>query len=71
MAKTITVRDDVYRKLLRIKREGESFSDLFERLVEGSADSLAVLRRLRGCVEFSDKGRMLEEIYAARAELRR
>lgn len=69
MAKTITIRDEVYRKLLKVKREGESFSDLFERLIEG-ARPLETLRKLRGCVEFRDKEVLLKEIYAARAERR-
>ena len=36
MAKTITIRDDVYHRLLSQKREGESFSELFERLSDGA-----------------------------------
>ena len=70
MTKTITIRDEVYRKLLKIKRENESFSELFERLAE-SANPLDTLKRLRGCVEFRDKERMLSETYAVRAERRR
>lgn len=70
MTKTITIRDEIYRKLLKIKREDESFSELFERLAEG-ANPLDTLRKLRGCVEFRDKERMLSEIYAVRAERRR
>jgi len=70
MTKTITIRDEVYRKLLTIKREDESFSELFERLAEG-ANPLDTLKKLRGCVEFRDKERMLSEIYAVRAERRR
>jgi len=69
LTKTITIRDDVYRKLLRVKREGESFSELFERLVEGM-DPIETLKRLRGCVEFRDKEKMLSEIYARRTERR-
>lgn len=69
MTKTITIRDDVYRKLLRVKREGESFSELFERLVEGM-EPIETLKRLRGCVEFRDKEKMLSEIYARRTERR-
>ena len=69
MTKTITIRDEVYHKLLAIKRDGESFSELFERLAEGS-NPLETLRGLRGCVEFSDKEGMLKEIYGARAERR-
>lgn len=35
--KTIRVRDDVYEKLEARKREGESFSDLLERLTDRGA----------------------------------
>lgn len=70
MTKTITIRDEIYRKLLKIKREDESFSELFERLAEGT-NPLDTLKKLRGCVEFRDKERMLSEIYAVRAERRR
>ncbi|MEM2239138.1 MAG: antitoxin VapB family protein [Candidatus Bathyarchaeia archaeon] len=69
LVKTITIRDDVYRKLLMIKREGESFSELFERLIERTSP-LEVLKNLRGCVEFRDKEVLLREIYATRAERR-
>jgi predicted CopG family antitoxin len=69
LTKTISIRDEVYRKLVKIKREGESFSDLFERLAAG-ADPVETLKRLRGCVEFKDKDLLLKEIYASRAERR-
>lgn len=69
MVKTITIRDEVYNKLAELKRENESFSDLFERLAERQ-DSRQLLVRLRGTVDFSDKDRMLSEIYASRAERR-
>ena len=69
MTKTLTIRDEVYQRLLKIKREDESFSELFERLVEG-VDPVETLKRLRGCVEFRDKEAMLSEISAARAERR-
>jgi len=32
--KTITIRDETYEKLARLKRNGESFSDVIERLIE-------------------------------------
>jgi predicted CopG family antitoxin len=67
--KTITVRDEVYRKLLAVKREDESFSELFERLVE-DANPVEVLKRLRGCVEIRDKDEILSKIYASRVEHR-
>lgn len=69
LTKTISIRDEVYRKLSKIKREGESFSELFERLAEGK-DPLDTLKELRGCVEFEDKEKLLREIYEARAERR-
>lgn len=69
MTKTITIRDEVYRKLLLVKNEGESFSELFDRLVEG-VSPLETLKRLRGCVEFRDKPKMVSEINALRAERR-
>lgn len=69
LTKTITIRNDVYRKLVRIKHEDESFSELFERLVEG-VSPIETLKKLRGCVEFVDKEKMLSEIYARRAERR-
>ena len=69
VVKTITIRDEVYKKLLSVKRENESFSELLDKLVEG-ADSLETLKSLRGCVEFKDKDRMISEIYTSRAERR-
>ncbi|MFQ6085844.1 MAG: antitoxin VapB family protein [Candidatus Bathyarchaeia archaeon] len=69
MTKTISIRDEVYRKLMAIKRENESFSELFERLAEGM-DPLETLRRLRGCVEFEEKKEMISEMYSARGERR-
>ena len=58
MAKTLTIRDPVYNKLVSLKKSDESFSELFERLVEGTA-SLESLRTLRGSVEFKNKQRVL------------
>ena len=69
LVKTITIRDEVYRELLVVKGESESFSELFERLVKGM-NPVETLKKLRGCVEFRDKDKMLSEIYASRAERR-
>ena len=63
--KTITIRD-VYRRLLAIKEEGESFSELFERLLE-SVNPIETLKKLRGRVDFKDKEKLLSEIKALRA----
>jgi predicted CopG family antitoxin len=63
------VRDEVYRKLLTVKKRDESFSRLFERLVENMS-ALETLKKLRGTVEFKDKEEMLSEIRALRTERR-
>ena len=41
--KTLTIKESVYKKLLLMKKENESFSDLFERL---SNTNLKVLRKM-------------------------
>jgi predicted CopG family antitoxin len=69
LPKTITIRDEVYKKLLKVKKENESFSKLFERLIE-DMNPIETLTRLRGCVEFKDKEKMLAEIHALRTERR-
>jgi predicted CopG family antitoxin len=69
LVKTLTIRDVVYRKLAAMKREGESFSELFERLV-ADRDSLDTLTRLRGAVTFGNKAALLAELRARRAERR-
>ena len=69
LTKTITIRDEVYKKLAAVKRRDESFSELFERLVRGT-NSVEVLGRLKGSMEFKNKEKMLSEIQALRAERR-
>jgi len=69
MVKTLTIRDEVYGKLLTIKGKDESFSELFDRLVEGTSP-VETLKKLRGKVEFTCKEKMLSELYAKRAEKR-
>ena len=72
MVKTITIRDEVYRKLIVIKREDESFSTLFERLAD-CQDSRQILIKLRASVEFEkeEKEQILSEISKKRSERRR
>jgi predicted CopG family antitoxin len=69
LTKTLTIRDEVYDKLTAVKGKEESFSELFDRLVDGTG-SLESLKKLRGSVEFVDKKKMLREIEASRAERR-
>jgi predicted CopG family antitoxin len=70
LVKTITIRDEVYRKLLTVKKKDESFSELFDRLAENK-DPLETLTKLRATVEFREKKEMLSEIHSSRAERRR
>jgi predicted CopG family antitoxin len=69
MVKTITIRDEVYEKLLAIKGD-ESFSELIEKLVEGRG--VALLKKIRNKVDIveEEKKMMLEEIYTKRSERR-
>lgn len=69
MTKTLTIKDDVYEKLIAVKDPGESFSDLFARLVE-QGSSVEALKKMRGKITFVDKGEMLSEISARREEKR-
>jgi predicted CopG family antitoxin len=69
LVKTITIREEVYRKLLTVKKKDESFSELFDRLAE-SKDPLETLSKLRASVEFRNKKELLSEIYSSRAERR-
>ncbi|MCL5672631.1 MAG: hypothetical protein JRN56_06300 [Nitrososphaerota archaeon] len=69
MTKTLTIKDEVYKKLAAVKDPDESFSDLFSRLVEGES-SIEALKRLRGKVTFTDKERLLHEVSARREEKR-
>lgn len=72
MVKTITIRDDVYRKLVAVKSEKESFSDLLERLVEEVMDPVDLLRSLRESVELTsaEKRKILRSVRRRRLERR-
>ena len=73
MVKTITIKDDVYRKLVAKKYKGESFSDLFERLIDGNVhNGIDALKKLRGSIEFDQetKDKILTDIALKRDERR-
>jgi len=73
MVKTITIKDDVYNKLKAQKGKDESFSDLFDRLVEKELhDGVNALKKLRRSVEFDEgvKDKILSDIYLRRSERR-
>ncbi len=73
MVKTITIKDDVYNKLVAQKGKDESFSDLFERLVkENLHGGIDALKKLRGSMEFDEgvKDKILADIDVKRSEHR-
>ena len=69
LAKTITIRDEVYKKLLSVKRKDESFSELFDRLAEDKG-AVEALKKLRASIEFSEdeKAEILSEIRSKRTD---
>lgn len=69
MPKTITIRNEIYEELKKIKREDESFSELFERLAR-EKKPIDALSKIRGSVEFRKKKTMLKEMNDRRSEKR-
>jgi len=65
--KTLTIKESVYKKLLLMKRQDESFSDLFERL---SQSNLEILKKLHGRLTYDDKEELLKDMYKKRKEKR-
>jgi predicted CopG family antitoxin len=73
MVKTITIKESVYKKLIVHKGKNESFSDLFERLIEGNyLSGTYALKKLKGAIEFdkNDKDIILKDIASNRSERR-
>lgn len=73
MVKTITIKDDVYQKLKKQKRKKESFSDLFERLIDQNPyRGIHILEKLRSSVEFKGKEKetIVTDIAKKRSERR-
>jgi len=52
MVKTITIKENVFNKLILQKKGDESFSDLFERLLNNPAQGIETIAKLRGYKEF-------------------
>ncbi|MDQ6722825.1 MAG: antitoxin VapB family protein [Thermoproteota archaeon] len=52
MVKTITIKENVFNRLTLQKEKDESFSDLFERLLDNQVSGIETLSKLRGSVEF-------------------
>ena len=60
-SKTITIREEVYHLLVQLKRAGESFSELLERLAK-QTHSLTLLKKMRGSLDLGDTAELLREI---------
>ena len=64
MVKTITISDDVYNELVRIKGK-KSFSELFRELLRERRGNVDALRHLKGILseeEYRETKRKLKEI---------
>jgi len=64
MVKTITISDDVYNELVRIKGK-KSFSELFRELLRERKGNVDALRHLRGILseeEYRETKRKLKEL---------
>jgi predicted CopG family antitoxin len=61
VVKTITIKESVFNKLTLQKGENESFSDLFERLLDNQVQGIETLLKLRGWTEFkgNDKAEII------------
>ncbi len=63
--KTITIKESVYRSLIALKKENESFSDLLARLAARSK-TIEILKNMSGTIEFGDTDKLITEIYERR-----
>ena len=65
--KTISLPLETYDKLLKEKRKGESFTDLFNRLLKRTKSKTMLLEDLAGVFKDDDEwDRIIEEIYEDR-----
>ncbi|MHA1399445.1 MAG: antitoxin VapB family protein [Candidatus Heimdallarchaeaceae archaeon] len=59
--KTISIKEEIYNKLVSLKRKDESFSDLLERLTK-SVNTITILEQLKGTIDFRDTEELIDEI---------
>jgi len=65
--KTISIRDDVYKKLVEMKEEGESFSDVIEKLLRRKNTNI---RKYFGVLKDSEVLDEIEKCLEARKSAR-
>ncbi|UJG44468.1 MAG: antitoxin VapB family protein [Candidatus Heimdallarchaeum endolithica] len=65
--KTISIKEKVYKKLVAMKRENESFSQLLNHLVNEQISN-ATLEKLRGIMEFEDSTSLIKKIEKRRED---
>ncbi len=51
MFKTITIKESVFNRLSSHKGKDESFSDLFQRLMDSQFSGIESLKKLRGTID--------------------
>ena len=61
-SKNVAVKEQVYRKLLEVKRGDESFSDVIERLLEGKSSLMSFAGVFSGDKEFDKVGDDILEV---------
>jgi predicted CopG family antitoxin len=65
--KTITIKEEVYKTLIALKKDNESFSDLLARLATRST-TIELLRNMSGSIDFGDTEKVISEIYERRKD---
>ena len=61
-SKNLTIKEEVYNKLLEAKKGNESFSDIIERLLEGKRDLMSFAGIFSGDREFEQATRDILEV---------
>ena len=54
MVKTITIKEAIFNRLSLQKAKDESFSDLFERLLDNQVSGSLAFKELRGSIEIDE-----------------
>jgi predicted CopG family antitoxin len=63
MVKTITIKDEIFNFLSLQKGKDESFSDMFERLLNNQVSGILALKELKGSMEFDENTKSLSQNY--------